>query len=373
MSRTILLNPGPVTLSEGVRAAAVSADLCHREPEFYEAQQAVIEGLLDVYGCDRDAWRAVTLGGSGTAAMEAMLASLRPADARVLVLENGVYGERLGRILEIHGIESESTRRPWGAALDLDDVGARLATGAFSHLAVVHHETTTGRLNPLDKLLDLCARHGVKLMLDAVSSFGAERIPVDHPALEACAATANKCLHGIPGLAFVLCRTHALEAGAPQRSLYLHLPDWAAKQAAGSTPYTPPVNACLALQQALTELAAQGGWRGRRTRYHELAERLCGSLAGLGIVPWLAPEESSCVLRSYRLPAGFDYGRVHAGLKRRGFIIYEGQGGLAAEMFRVSTMGDIGDDDLARLEAAFAEVFAADAGETISERSSTCA
>jgi len=354
----ILLNPGPVCLSDTVRQAAVSRDLCHREPEFFEAQAAVLSGLLGVYACDPSEWRAVALGGSGTVAMEAMVSALLPGDASVLVLENGVYGERLTRIVGVHDIDGEALGGAWGEAIDLRTVEEALQAGQATHLLMVHHETTTGRLNPVRAIADLCARHGARLMLDAVSSFGAEDLPFDHPALEAVAGTANKCLHGIPGLAFVLCRAQALDAGAPRRSLYLHLPDWAERQAADSTPYTPPVNAYLALRQALVELEGQGGWRARRARYLELAGRVRDCLARLGVLPWLAPEESSCALRSYALPEGLTYNEVHDALKRHGFVIYEGQGGLAREMFRISTMGEIGDTDMDKLERAFEAVFA---------------
>lgn len=354
--RTILLNPGPVTLSDGVRAAVIQADLCHREPEYLKVQASVIAGLLAVYGCDPRTWRAVIHGGSGTSAMEAMLASLLPADARLLVLENGVYGERLARIAAIHGIECLSLNAPWHAPIDLQAVASQLANGGFTHLAMVHHETTTGRLNPAVAVADLCHRHGVRLLLDAVSSFGAEDLPFAHPALDACAGTANKCLHGIPGVAFALCRDASLGAGL-RRTLSLHLPDWAERQRLDSTPYTPSVNAVLALHQALIELAAQGGWTARRARYRELAETVRVCLLELGVETWLPAADSSCVLRSYRLPEGVDYNSVHAALKRDGFIIYEGQGGLAKEMFRISTMGDITDADLARLCTALVGVF----------------
>lgn len=354
--RTILLNPGPVTLSQGVRDTALSVDHCHREAEFLAIQQQVIDGLLAVYGCDAH-WRAVALGGSGTTAMEAMLCSLLPSGARLLVAENGVYGERLSRIAEIHQVHCERLKAPWDAALDLAAIERALQDPKLTHCAVVHHETTTGRLNPLDDLLELCARHEVQLLLDGVSSFGAEAIPFEHPALVGVAGTANKCLHGIPGLAFVVCRSDLLSEANPQRSLYLHLPAWAQKQSAGSTPFTPPVPAYLALQQALVELAEQGGWQARRDQYRKLADSVRQTLEGLGIAPWLPPEESSCVLRSYRLPSGVTYNQVHAGLKKRGFIVYEGQGGLAKEMFRISTMGEITVMDLQRLQAALEAVF----------------
>jgi 2-aminoethylphosphonate-pyruvate transaminase len=356
--RCILLNPGPVSLSETVRKAAVASDLCHREPEFFELQDEVRQGLLDVYGCAAGEWAAVPLGGSGTTALEAMLASLLPRDARLLVVENGVYGERITRIATIHGIEHHAIDHAWLDAIDFERVEAELSAGLYTHVAAVHHETTTGRLNDVARLARLCENHGAALLLDTVSSFGAEDIPFDSPALAACAVTANKCLHGIPGLCFVVARRAALGAAVdPPRSLYLHLPTWLEKQEAQTTPFTPSVNGFLALQQALVELRAQGGWTARRARYRELAGQARETLQALGVEPLLDPSESSCALTAYRLPDGFGYERVHDGLKRWGFVIYAGQGALVAEMFRISTMGDITRYDMERLMAAMETVF----------------
>ncbi len=356
--RFILLNPGPVSLSEGVRRAATRVDLCHREPEYFEVQDRVIQGLLDVYGCDSEQWAAVLTGGSGTSALEAMMASLLPDDTHLLVPENGVYGERLTRIAGIYGIRCQALRAEWGEPIDLDALDVMLASGEFTHVAAVHHETTTGRLNPVADIAALCTKHGVQLLLDAVSSFGAEAIPFEEPSLLALAATANKCLHGIPGLAMVLCRREALAQGIEPRSLSLHLPGWAEHQARQSTPFTPAVNAVLALAQALQELHNQGGWQARRARYLELATRVADTCRALGIAEWIPAGESSCVLRSYHLPDGLGYDELHDGLKQHGFIIYAGQGDLARKLFRISTMGEISDSDMARLEQALKIVIA---------------
>lgn len=356
--RPILLNPGPVSLSEAVRKAAVSADLCHREPEFFQLQNRVRGGLLDIYGCDPATWAAVLLGGSGTTALEAMLASLLGRDARLLVIENGVYGERIRRIAEIHGVDYHSLEHDWTAPIDFERVERALTDGGFSHLAAVHHETTTGRLNDVARLARLCEAHGAQLLLDGVSSFGAENIPFDSPALAACAATANKCLHGIPGLCLVVARRAALQTGAePPRSLYLHLPLWLEQQDRSSTPFTPPVNGLLALDKALEELAAYGGWRARHARYTRLAGRVRRALQALGVEALLPADESSAVLTAYRIPAGLTYEAIHDGLKQWGFVIYAGQGALAATLFRISTMGDITDYDMERLLAAIQSVF----------------
>jgi 2-aminoethylphosphonate-pyruvate transaminase len=358
--RAILLNPGPVSLSEAVRKAAVSADLCHREPEYFRLQSQVRNELLEVYACDGALWTAVLLGGSGTTALEAMLISLPARDARLLVLENGVYGERIARIAEIHAIEHQALQFGWTEAIDFSRVEQALAEGGFTHVAAVHHETTTGRLNDVGRLARLCEQHGVELLLDAVSSFGAEDIPFDSPALAACAATANKCLHGIPGLCFVVARRSALQKGArPPRSLYLDLMLWAARQDQDSTPFTPPVNALLALDKALEELRAQGGWKARHARYSRLAGRVRRGLAARGVETILPAGASSSVLVSYRIPAGTTYAAIHDHLKQWGFVIYAGQGDLAAQLFRISTMGDITDYDMERLLAAFESVFSA--------------
>jgi 2-aminoethylphosphonate-pyruvate transaminase len=343
-------------LSEGVRRAVTRVDLCHREPEFFALQDQVIAGLLGVYSCDSSTWSAVLLGGSGTTAMEAMVASLIPSGARVLVLENGVYGERLSSIAGIYRLENQALSAAWGDPIDLEALEELLAGGKFTHVLAVHHETTTGRLNPVREIAGLCTRHGVKLLLDGVSSFGAESIPFDEASLQAVAATANKCLHGIPGLAFVVCRSQELDQDIAPRSLYLHLPLWAKHQARQSTPFTPAVNAMLGLAEALKELEKQGGWRGRRVRYRALAGRVAKTCEQLGVEPWLPASESSCVLRSYHLPRGLNYNALHDGLKQQGFVIYAGQGDLGKRLFRVSTMGEISDYDMARLEQALVNV-----------------
>ncbi len=354
--RPILLNPGPVSLSEGVRNAVAHVDLCHREPEYFDLQDGLIDALLGIYHCDPQEWAAVLIGGSGTFAMEAMLASLVPKQARILVLENGVYGERLSRIAEVYALPHQAMHAHWGAEIDLERLDGLLATGDFTHVAAVHHETTTGRLNDVAAIAALCAKHGVRLMLDSVSAFGAEAIPFESPSLIAVAATANKCLHGIPGLAMVLCRQGVLDEASTVRSLSLHLPTWAAHQARRSTPFTPPVNAMLGLAQALEELHQQGGWMARRKRYRQLATQLAETLMDLGVEPWLPAAESSCVLRCYHLAEGLDYNALHDGLKQHGFIIYAGQGKLLGQLFRLSTMGEISDDDMARLQRALKAV-----------------
>jgi len=355
----LLLNPGPVTLTERVRRSLLQPDLCHRESEFYDLQDEARSRLLAVYQLDPKEWSAVLMTASGTAAVESMMAALVPEAGRVLVVENGVYGERMAQICSQYRIAHERISGSWVDAPDLaciaSTLDARAGEERFSHLAVVHHETTTGRLNDLNSLASLCRAHSVKLLVDGVSSFGAEKIEFADVTLAAVAATANKCLHGVPGASFVIARRSALE-GAVSRAYYLDLGRLSVLQDQRNTPFTPAVHVYYALVEALREFADQGGRSARYERYAMLADQVRRGLAALGIEGVLPHEKSSVVLRSYRLPSGTTYPVLHDALKAGGFVIYAGQGSLSKTLFRISTMGDLTSSDIERLIEAVARV-----------------
>jgi 2-aminoethylphosphonate-pyruvate transaminase len=285
-----------------------------------------------------------------------MIAALVPEHGKLLVIENGVYGERITQIASQYRIPHETVKHDWMEAPDLGRIAAQLdAAGDFTHVAVIHHETTTGRLNDLQALAAVCRERGVRLLVDGVSSFGAEAIDFADSAIAAVAATANKCLHGVPGASFVVVRREAL-AQAASRTYYLDLGRLAKLQEQRNTPFTPSVHAYYALVEALREMADAGGWRARHAHYAALAEQARVGLAGRGMACVLAPEQSSVVLRAYRLPNGVSYAQLHDALKARGFVIYAGQGGLSAELFRISTMGNIQPADIDRLLQGFTEL-----------------
>jgi 2-aminoethylphosphonate-pyruvate transaminase len=352
----LLLNPGPVTLTERVRRSLTQADLCHRESEFFDLQDEARERLLAAYALDPREWSAVLITASGTGAVESMLASLVPVSARVLVIENGVYGERMAQICAQYGIAHARTAGSWLSPVDLDVIRGYLdaADGSepFTHMAVVHHETTTGRLNDLHSLGELCRAHRMNLLVDGVSSFGAEVIDFSDSSLSAVAATAGKCLHGVPGVSFVVARRSALEQ-ATRRSCYLDLGRLSHLQNRRDTPFTPAVHATYALVEALREFAEEGGRIARYRRYAALAEQVRAGLAAFGVESVLAPTQSSVVLRSYQLPPGLGYAALHGGLKSEGFVIYAGQGDLSRTLFRISTMGDLTSADMARFLQCF--------------------
>lgn len=354
----ILLNPGPVVLTERVRQALLKPDLCHREPEFTQLQNSIREKLLTIYDLDPQEWAAILLTGSGTSAMEAMISSLVPHDGKVLIIANGVYGERLAKIAEIYQLNHSKYSLAWCEEIDPDRLEEILAADdEISHLAVVHHETTTGRLNDISAIGHLCKRFGIKVFLDGVSSFGAEEIDFDAWNISACAATANKCLHAVPGTSFVITRRDLLPAqDSKKRNLYLDLETYCRNQDQGGTPFTQSVQTFYALDEALNEILEQGGWQTRHEQYSELALQVREGLAELGINGLLPVLQSSIVLNTYYLPEGVSYEQLHDHLKDNGFVIYAGQGDLSKTMFRISTMGEISSADMQRFLSVISEL-----------------
>jgi 2-aminoethylphosphonate-pyruvate transaminase len=355
----LLLNPGPVTLTERVRKSMLQPDLCHRESEFYDLQDEVRQRLLATHDLDSREWAAVLMTASGTAAVESMIAALVPDNGRVLVVENGVYGERMSQICGRYRVPHQRLVGGWMAAPDLALVAAALDAAAgdarFTHLAVVHHETTTGRLNDVHALAGICRSRDVRMLVDGVSSFGAEFIDFGDAALSAVAATANKCLHGVPGASFVIVRREAL-AAAVTRTYYLDLQRLAMLQDQRNTPFTPAVHVYYALVEALREHQEEGGRAARYDRYSALSHQVRRGLAALGIDAVVPVAESSVVLRAYGLPAHIGYSLLHDALKARGFVIYAGQGDLSTTLFRISTMGNLSSPDIERLIQCFARL-----------------
>lgn len=354
--KVCLLNPGPVTLTRRVRQALLRPDLCHREPEFSALQDDVRARLARVYPEAAAGYAAVLLTGSGTAAVEAMTGSLVPPGGKALVAANGIYGERIASILQTQGKDHTVVRSEWTQPINFAEVERTLAEDArITHVLAVHHETTTGRLNDLATLGAVCRRRGVSLLVDAVSSFAGEAIDFAGWNIEACAATANKCLHGVPGIAFVLARKDALETRVSgSRCLYLDLFRNYQEQRRGGPLFTPAVHVLYALQEALAELEESGGWQSRHAHYCRLSRLLRDGLRRLGVDLLLSDEHAySATLTSFVLPAGVSFPALHARLKEAGFVIYPGQHALKESIFRVAVMGDLSAEEVGRLVSLF--------------------
>jgi 2-aminoethylphosphonate-pyruvate transaminase len=357
--RTILLNPGPVTLTERVRGTLCKEDLCHREPEFAELMLDIKRRLVRVYPEAAQDYEAVLMTGSGTCAVEAMLSSFVPRGGKVLVLANGVYGERMASMIEAQGKGLELVRSEWPEPMNVAEADRRLAADpGITHVLTVHNETTTGRLNDLPSLGRVLKKHNRRLLLDSVSSFAVEDIRFAEWNLDALCSVANKCIHGAPGICFVLARRDLLENGkSGATSLYLDLYKYYKDQKIGSSPYTQATHVSVAMQEALAELEEGGGQKARHERYLHLSRTIRAELNAMGISRFL-PEDAYCsVISSFYLPEGVTYQELHDLLKQEGFVIYAGQAGLYSSVFRIANLGDITDADLDRLLGVFRKHF----------------
>ena len=350
----ILLNPGPANTSRSVREALVMPDLCHREPEFFEMMRECRERLARLAGC-ADRFAAVLFTGSGTAAVEAAVASAVPRDRGLLIVNNGVYGDRLIRIARAHGIPTEVLTYDVVTPVDPADVEAALrARPDVSHVAVVHHETTTGLLNPVMDVARVSDRLGRRTLIDAMSSLFGEPLAVDADGVDFVMASANKCLQAVPGVSFVLGRRSALDALAsqPPRSVYLDLHGHYVSQERDNTPFTPAVQVLHAMRQALVELEREGV-AARIARYAENARVLRRGMAALGFEILVPEGARSSILTTFRLLPGLAYDALHDAMKRRGYVIYAGQGDIRTYAFRVSNMGTLTPRDLEGVVEAF--------------------
>jgi 2-aminoethylphosphonate-pyruvate transaminase len=357
ITRSLMLNNGPVTLSERVLKAMRQEGPGCREPEFAELTREINSLLVRVYREMPVKFESVMLTGSGACAVEAMLASFAPAATSTLVVTNGLHGEQMAAMLAAHGKPHCVVQSGSGEAIDLEQVRNEIDRRTdITHLAVVHNESSTGRLNDLREVSKLCAEQGIRLLLDCVGSFGAEAINADELTIAALAGTADKCLHGAPGISFVLATKELWKNElVPAGSVYLDLAAYYQGQhGEGYSPFTQAVPAVLALREALDELEDHGGWEQRRSIYRRRAGYIAVTLQRHGLKTLLPPAEYSCAVWSWRLPAGANYSAVHASLKANGFMISQG---LNAESFRIAHMGDIRNDDLDRLEASLEKCF----------------
>jgi 2-aminoethylphosphonate-pyruvate transaminase len=356
MRQYILLNPGPVNVSPRVQQALLRGDLCHREEEFSDLLAAIRTKLLQAFA--PRGYAAVPLSGSGTLAVEAMVSSALPEGRKLLVINNGVYGERILRMAEAHRIPTVELRYGWTERPDLGQIEETLRVDpTIAAVALVHHETTTGLLNLVPAVGEITRRTGRWLLLDAVSALAGEELDLARDGVDLCACTANKCIQGLPGVSFVLVRNEAMTAmrAYPPRSLYLHLPGhWEAHERR-SIPFTPSVQAWYALDEALDELLEEGV-DARIRRYHAAASFLRDGFARLGLRLMLPSTHLSNSITSMFLPEGTTYPKLHGELKERGFVIYEGQGKLQTSIFRVANMGHLTLDDFRRFLGAVAEV-----------------
>ncbi|MED4956746.1 2-aminoethylphosphonate aminotransferase [Paenibacillus macerans] len=348
VKRNILLTPGPATTTDSVKRSQVVPDICPREAEFGAVMEHISTELARLVA-DPDHYRAVLFGGSGTAAVESMICSVPGSDAMVIV-NNGAYGRRMCEIAAVYGIDFLEFRSPFDEAIDLDELERYIRSSGrkISHLAVVHHETTTGLLNRVKEIGELCRRYHIDMLVDAMSSFAAVPLDMKEMNISFLASSSNKNLQGMPGVSFVIAEKSKLEnlKDRKPRSYYLNLyAQYRYFAEHAQMRFTPPVQTLYALKQAIRELKQEGIAK-RYARYTASWKTLISGLNRLGLT-YIVPEahHAKLITAIHEPDADFDFPSVHDFLYSKGIMIYPGKlEGL--KTFRVANIGDITAKDI---------------------------
>lgn len=353
-----LLTPGPLTTSMSVKQAMLR-DLGSRDDEFIALNRGMRQRLLQIAKAD-DTHVCVPLQGSGTFAVEAMLGTFLGENSKALVLINGAYGERMARVCVKARIAHSVMRWPEDQPVDSEALDNALrADMSLTHVVVVHCETTSGILNPIEEIAAVTSRHGRRLLIDSMSGFGALPIDAHLVPFDALVSSSNKCLEGVPGMGFVIARRETLMACAENaRSLSLDLHDqWVSMEKTGQWRFTPPVHVILAMNQALQEHAAEGGVAGRGARYRRNCRILVEGMRKLGFETLLPDHLQAPIIVTFLMPADprFVFAKFYDRLRSKGYVIYPGKL-TVADSFRIGCVGRIGPEEMTGAVRAVQEV-----------------
>ncbi len=356
--RYTLLNPGPVNTTAHVKSALVHHDVCHRDTGFSELLVSLTGKLRRIFrGSPQHSVVMVT--GSGTAAMETAVSSIVPRDRKILIVDNGAFGERLYEIARLHEMDIVHLRYAWGDLVDPADV--KRAFEEYPDIAVVamvHHETSVGLLNPVREVGEICRAAGGLFIVDSVSSLGAEDLDVVRDNIDVCYGSANKCLHAISGAGFLCVSPRVwpeIETIKP-RSYYLDLKRYRRYiDDLAQTPFTPAVSNYYALDAACDEFLADGHAQ-RWAMYRRRNLRLRRGLADLGMYPFTRTGHESHSVVTACVPNGVTFQELYDGLKNKGYIVYGCKEVLADRFLQVANMGDLDEPTIDRFLAATREV-----------------
>lgn len=341
--REVLLNPGPATTSDSVKYAQVVSDICPREYEFGDLMEWCAIELTKIVA-DPAEYTTVMFGCSGTGADEAMLCSVVPDDGKVLIIDNGSYGNRLCKIASIHRLNyvafTSSTYEP----LDLEKLEQVIKEGGFTHLAGVYHETTTGLLNPIKEICTIAKKYNLVTIFDAVSAYAGIPMDLKEIGVDFIASTSNKNIQGMAGVGFVVCNKESLEAtkNIRIRNYYLNLYEqYEYFNKTHQTRFTPPVQTFYALRQAIIEAKAETIEK-RSERYTECWKILVKTVKELGLKMLVKEENQSHLITAILEPESpkYSFESLHDFAKKYEFTIYPGKLGNI-NTFRIANIGDI--------------------------------
>lgn len=353
MSELRLMIPGPVDADDDVLTALSEQTRPHYGAIWIPIFNAAVDYLKRLYETRCD---VVLMPGPGSGALDAGIGSLLPVGAGICIPSNGFFATRLVSMAESYGIHPYVIEFPMGVHVDPDNVRARLKellpkAKAEGHpigaLAVVHHETSTGVLNPLKEIAEAVAEYELSMIVDAVASFGGTPLLFDAWGIDYAVGVPNKCL-GVPpavGLVAVSDRAWELSENNPSkhgwyydlRTWKWYMTNWADWH---PTPVTLPTNNIVALLKALENIFENGGKEAHFAKIAEAAERVREGLAEFGFSLLPDPAYAAPMVSALNVPPDLDIGNMLGYLlNERGLMLSGGLGELRGKIIRVGHMG----------------------------------
>lgn len=326
-------------------------DHCTWDEDYKKITRNICSQLLELAHVSDDEYTAVLMQGSGTFGVESVISSVVSENDRLAVFINGAYGRRIAQIAEYHRIKTFAVEIPYGRCPSAEDAEKVITENGITHLAMVHCETTTGILNDIQAVGEVCRKHGVTFITDAMSSFGGVDIPVSEYNIDFLISSANKCIQGVPGFSFIIAKKEKLIASkGTARSLSLDIYDqWETMSKDGKWRFTSLTHVVLAFAQALEELKAEGGVTARNRRFTENNRILIEKMSSIGFKAYIKPELQSPIITTFECPEeNFCFEEMYEFIKERGYAIYPGKlDGM--NTFRIGNIGEIYPDDIEKL------------------------
>lgn len=360
MNNYKLLTPGPLTTTETVKKEMMF-DHCTWDDDYKKITLKIREDLLDFAHADRDTYTVVLMQGSGTFGVESVLSSVVGENEKLLIAANGAYGERMEDIANHSRIPYVIYNEHYNKVPSAEKIRKILERDPdITHVAMVHGETTSGILNDIESVAGVVKKAGKTFIVDAMSSFGGVDIEVQKMGIDFLVSSANKCIQGVPGFSFIICRKDKLkESKGKARSLSLDLYDqWITMNKDGKWRFTSPTHVVLAFAQAIKELKQEGGIPARAKRYFHNNRLLIRNMKEMGIETYIDEEHQGPIITTFLYPQGHDFSfqEMYAYIKERGYAIYPGKV-TEADTFRIGNIGEIYEEDIIKLTEIFREFF----------------
>ncbi|MFC5589294.1 2-aminoethylphosphonate--pyruvate transaminase [Sporosarcina soli] len=346
-----LLTPGPLTTTKTVKEEML-LDRCTWDQDYKDITQKIRTQLLEFASVPQEAYTTVLMQGSGTFVVESVMTTAIGEQDKVLIVTNGAYGERIVKMAQTNGLNYVEYGVAYNEYPEEMDIRRLLEEDQqITHIAMVHCETTTGILNPIDMISKLAKKFDKTLIVDAMSSFGGIDIDVAELGIDYLISSANKCIQGVPGFGFVITNLEKLKAcEGNARSLSLDLYDqWKEMDKEGKWRYTSPTHVVAAFAKAMEELVEEGGIPARFARYQQNNYLLRERLEKIGIQAYIPVEKQSPIITTFLFPSEqFSFEQFYGYVKARGYVIYPGKL-TDVDTFRIGNIGEIYEDDIQEL------------------------